>query len=45
MLAAFRRFGTTGIPMHMAMHHLALTLASNFNIPLIVWGEQCCRVW
>ena len=40
MLAAFRRFGTTGIPMHMAMHHLALTLATNFNIPLIVWGEN-----
>jgi N-acetyl sugar amidotransferase len=40
MLKAFRRFGSTAIPMHMALFNIPLTLAVRFNIPLVIWGEN-----
>ncbi|MCX7157462.1 MAG: N-acetyl sugar amidotransferase [Rhodocyclales bacterium] len=40
MLRAFERFGSTAIPMHMALFNIPLTIASRFNIPLVVWGEN-----
>ena len=40
MLEAFRRYGSTAIPMHMAIFSIPLRVASGFKIPLIVWGEN-----
>ena len=37
---AFKKFGSTAIPMHMALFNIPLTLAVRFDIPLIVWGEN-----
>ena len=39
-LKAFKKFGNPLIPMHMAMHAIPLQIAVNFNIPLILWGEN-----
>jgi len=40
MVKAFERFGSTAIPMHMAIFNIPLTIALRFSIPLIVWGEN-----
>ena len=40
MLKALEQYGSTAIPMHMAIFHIPLTLAVKFQIPLIVWGEN-----
>ncbi|MGE3316485.1 MAG: N-acetyl sugar amidotransferase [Planctomycetaceae bacterium] len=40
MLRAFEKFGSTAIPMHMALFSIPLTLASRLEIPLVVWGEN-----
>lgn len=40
MMKAFERFGSTAIPMHMALFNIPLTIAVRFNIPLVVWGEN-----
>jgi N-acetyl sugar amidotransferase len=40
MLKALERFGATAIPMHMALFNIPLNIASKFNIPLVVWGEN-----
>ncbi len=40
MLQALRRFGSTAIPMHMAMFNIPPKIAVRFNIPLVVWGEN-----
>jgi len=40
MLAAFERFGSTAIPMHLALFSIPLTIAARFEIPLVVWGEN-----
>lgn len=37
---ALVRFGATAIPMHMAMFNIPLKIAVNFDIPLVVWGEN-----
>ncbi|MCH8331534.1 MAG: N-acetyl sugar amidotransferase [Bacteroidetes bacterium] len=37
---AFERFGSVGLPMHMSMYRMALTLAVKFDIKLVVWGEN-----
>lgn len=37
---ALVRYGSTAIPMHMAMFALPLTVAVRFEIPLVVWGEN-----
>lgn len=34
------RFGSTAIPMHMAMFNIPLNLAVKLDIPLVVWGEN-----
>jgi N-acetyl sugar amidotransferase len=40
MLAALERLGDTGIPMHMALFNIPLSIAVRFRIPLVVWGEN-----
>ena len=40
MLGSLKKFGATGIPMHMAMHAIPPKIALRFFIPLIVWGEN-----
>jgi N-acetyl sugar amidotransferase len=40
MVKAFQRFGSTAIPMHLALFNIPLTIASRFGIPLVVWGEN-----
>src|SRR5262249_4648767 len=40
MLKAFERFGSTAIPMHLAIFSIPLRIAVSFKIPLIVWGEN-----
>jgi N-acetyl sugar amidotransferase len=40
MLKAFARFGSTAIPMHLALFNIPLTIAQRFEIPLVVWGEN-----
>ncbi len=37
---SFERHGVPGIPKHMALYNIPLTLAVRFGIPLIVWGEN-----
>ena len=39
-LETFKRKGSTGIPMHMALFPIPLQLATKFNIPLVLWGEN-----
>ncbi len=40
MLKTFEVKGTPLIPMHLAIYHLPIKIALNFNIPLIIWGEN-----
>jgi len=40
MVNAFEKYGSTAIPMHMAMFAIPPTLAIRYKIPLIVWGEN-----
>lgn len=40
LFSAFQRFGATGIPMHMAIFSIPLTIAVRFEIPLVLWGEN-----
>jgi hypothetical protein len=40
MLKALERFGSTAIPMHMALFNIPLKIAVRFGIPLVVWGEN-----
>jgi len=40
MLAALKRFGATGVAMHMALFNLPLKVALQFEIPLVIWGEN-----
>jgi len=40
LLSSFERFGTTAIPMHMALFSIPLRIAVRFQIPLVVWGEN-----
>jgi N-acetyl sugar amidotransferase len=37
---ALKRYGSSGIPMHMAMFNIPPKIALKFNIPLIIWGEN-----
>ena len=39
-LKAFKKLGSPVIPMHMALHAIPLQLATKFEIPLILWGEN-----
>jgi N-acetyl sugar amidotransferase len=40
MLEAFRRHGSTAIPMHMAIYNIPRKIALAYDIPLVVWGEN-----
>ncbi len=40
MLRAYEKFGSTAIPMHMALFNIPLSIAVRFGIPLVVWGEN-----
>ena len=40
MLKALDRFGSTAIPMHLAIFNIPLSLASRFGIPLVIWAEN-----
>jgi N-acetyl sugar amidotransferase len=40
MLRALERFGSTAIPMHLALFNIPLKIAVRFEIPLVVWGEN-----
>lgn len=40
MLRALERFGSTAIPMHLALFSIPLTIGVKYEIPLIVWGEN-----
>jgi N-acetyl sugar amidotransferase len=37
---ALLKFGNMGLPMHMAIFNIPLRIASKFEIPLIIWGEN-----
>lgn len=37
---AFERYGAAGIPMHLALFNIPLTIAVKFDIPLVVFGEN-----
>ena len=39
-LKAFERFGSTAVPMHMAIFNVPLTVAARFDVPLVVFGEN-----
>lgn len=40
MVKAFVRYGSTAIPMHLALFTMPFTLAVRFRIPLVLWGEN-----
>ena len=40
MLKTFERFGSTAIPMHLALFNIPLKIACRFKIPLVIWGEN-----
>lgn len=40
MFHAFQKFGSTAIPMHMALFNIPLNIALKFEIPLVIWGEN-----
>lgn len=40
LLKALERFGSTAIPMHLALFNIPLKIAVEFEIPLVVWGEN-----
>jgi N-acetyl sugar amidotransferase len=40
LVKAFERYGTTAIPMHLAIFNVPLTIAARYEIPLVVWGED-----
>ena len=37
---AFKLYGSTAIPMHLAIFNIPRVIATRFDIPLIVWGEN-----
>ena len=37
---SYEKYGSTAIPMHMALFNIPLNLAVRFEIPLVVWGEN-----
>jgi N-acetyl sugar amidotransferase len=37
---ALARYGSTAIPMHLALFNIPLKIAVRFQIPLVVWGEN-----
>ena len=40
ILSSFKKYGSTAIPMHMAIFNIPIKIAVQYNIPLIIWGEN-----
>jgi N-acetyl sugar amidotransferase len=40
MVKALKRFGSTALPMHLALFNIPLNIAVRFEIPLVIWGEN-----
>ena len=40
LLESLEKYGATAIPMHMAMFSIPTKIATQFDIPLVVWGEN-----
>jgi hypothetical protein len=40
MVQALIKYGSTAIPMHLALFNIPLKIAVKFDIPLVVWGEN-----
>lgn len=40
MYKSLVKYGTTALPMHMALFNIPLTIAVKFKIPLVIWGEN-----
>jgi len=40
MLKALEKYGSSAIPMHLALFNIPLKVAAAFRIPLVVWGEN-----
>ena len=43
MLSSFKKYGSTAIPMHMALFNIPLNIADKFNIPMIIYGENSAQ--
>jgi N-acetyl sugar amidotransferase len=39
-LESYKKFGAIAIPMHLAMFNIPVLIASKFNIPYVIWGEN-----
>lgn len=39
-LRAFERYGSTALPMHMAIFNVPLAVAARYDVQLVVWGED-----
>jgi N-acetyl sugar amidotransferase len=40
LLRSLERYGTTAIPMHLAIFNVPTKMAAKFDVPLVVWGED-----
>ena len=40
LVASLAEYGTTAIPMHLALFNIPLTIAVRYEIPLVIWGEN-----
>jgi N-acetyl sugar amidotransferase len=40
MLSSLKEYGSTAVPMHMAIFNIPLKIALKFSIPLVIWGEN-----
>lgn len=40
MYRALVRYGSTAIPMHLALFNIPLKIAVRFDVPLVIWGEN-----
>lgn len=40
MLKALKKYGSIGIPMHLAIFNITYKIAETFDIPLVIWGEN-----
>ncbi len=40
LLASFSKFGTPGLPQHLAIFNIPISIAVKFAIPLVIWGEN-----
>lgn len=43
MFEAFKLYGASAIPMHMALFNIPMKIAIKFNIPLIIYGENSAQ--